>query len=47
MIITKLIIKIRKKYCGWSKQAYVYYREELGHSRLRAYRGAFLLRNLL
>lgn len=42
-MLTKIIVRLRKKYCGWCRAAYIFYREVLGHSRLRAWRGAFIL----
>jgi len=42
--LTILIIKCRKRYCGWCRVGYVLYRS-LGHSRIKAYLGAFLISN--
>lgn len=44
MWITKVIIKLRKKYDSWCRAGYELYRE-LGESKYRAWKGAFILNN--
>ena len=41
-MITRLIVKMRKKYSGWCYQAYILYRF-VGMSKYKAWRGAFVL----